>query len=345
MSRTLTLSLLTCAVGFAVSAGVSQAAELTAHDLRMETRTQWDYQPLQGPRTPAREHDIFTPGSDEAISEPQTPPPPVEPGDFRDPPPAESMVPPPSHPKDPKTVTSLELGGQASFYHYHEKDLGVKLQGPQGGVQVVATGAIGSQWFVRGDGKFTAGSLDYKGSGENDDNPNYTAEARLTIGRDFLTRNFGISPYVGIGYRFLHSDDRGITTTGYYGYQRDSHYLFLPIGVQPRVQFPNGDRLTLTAEYDPLLQGWQYSYLSDIYYGFPDLSNKQKAGYGLRGDLMYQRDKWSFGPYVNYWNINQSDYACGSNHDATTIYTFCGVEPHNHTVEYGLQFRYRFYED
>lgn len=342
MSKTLTLSFLVGAVGLVVATDSSLAAEITARDLRMETRTQWDYQPMQGPRSRLRERTIFTPGSAEADGQqdPLTPPPPVEPGDYKEPPRAESMVPPSAQPKHPKTVTSLEVGAQGSFYHYHERDLGVTLDGPQGGVQAIATGAIGAQWFLRADGRFTAGSLEYEGSGEMDSNPNYVGEVRATIGRDFLTRNWGISPYVGIGYRYVHSDVRGVTTTGQLGYQRDNHLLFVPIGVQPRMQLANGDRITLTAEYDPVLQGWQESFLSDIN-GFPDLTNKQTGGYGLRGDLMYQTGDWSFGPFVNYWNINQSETDCG----VGPLVAVCGFEPHNHTVEYGLQFRYRFYQD
>ncbi|MDD3182070.1 MAG: hypothetical protein PHD48_04615 [Alphaproteobacteria bacterium] len=341
MTKILSLSLLACTMGTLASMGSVQAAELTARDLRMETRTQWDYQPLQGPRFRAHDRDIFTSGSNDAVSgDPLALPSSVEPGDYKDPPRTEDRFVSQKYLKDLRTSTSLEVGAQISSYHYHERDLGVKLQGPQGGVQVIATGAIGSQWFLRGDGRFTAGSLDYKGSGTMDTNPNYIGEARATIGHDFLARNWGVSPYVGIGYRYLHSDVRGVTTTGHLGYQRDSHYLFVPIGIQPRVLFPNGDKLTLTAEYDPLLQGWQESFLSDVS-GYPDLTNKQKAGYGLRADLMYQRFNWAFGPYMNYWNINQSETECG----VGTVYATCGYEPHNHTLEYGLQVRYKFFQD
>jgi hypothetical protein len=343
MSRKLALSLFVLAAGTCFVTTPSEAAEITARDLRMETRTQWDYQPMQGPRAKARDRDFFSPRST-LKDGPETPPPPVVPGDYRDPPRAEDMVPPPENPKDPKTVTALEIGVQGSFYHYHEKDLGVKLQGPQGGVHALATGDIGGQWFLRADGRFTAGSPSYKGSGQMDTNPNYIGELRATIGRDFLTRNYGISPYVGVGYRYLYSDIRGMTTTGQLGYRRANHMLFVPIGLQPRVQLPNGDKLTLTAEYDPMLKGWQESFLSDVGESYPDLTNKQKTGYGVRADLMYQKDNWSAGPFMNYWNINQSTTECGVGSGASPL-SVCGYEPHNHTLEYGFQLRYRFYQD
>lgn len=341
MSKFVSLSSFLFALGLIASSQPSVAAELTARDLRMTANTRWDYQPMQGPRYATQDNSIFRPGTEADPMENVTPPSPVDPGDWRDTPPRmEDRVPPNQHPKDPRTVTALELGLHGSYYHYHESSLGVTFDGPQGGAQFLATGALGSQWFVGGEGRVTFGSLKYEGSGESDNNDNVTAEVRATIGRDFVTRNWGVSPYLGVGYRYLHSDSRGVTTTGAHGYQRDNHLLFMPIGVQPRMQLPSGDRISLTAEYAPVLHGWQESFLSDVN-GYPDLTNKQRGGYGLRGDLMYQKENWSFGPFVNYWNINQSDTECGTG----SLVSVCGYEPHNHTVEYGVQFRYRFYQD
>ncbi|MGL1161882.1 hypothetical protein ACSTKX_24865, partial [Vibrio parahaemolyticus] len=57
-------------------------------------------------------------------------------------------------------------------------------------------------------------------------------------------------------------------------------------------------------------------------------------GYGMRGNMMFEWSKWSMGPFFNYWNIDQSQLACNN--------YLCGVEPHNQTIEYGFQGRYRF---
>ena len=331
-SAFVSLFCLTALTGFSDPA----QAYVTARDIRTETRTGWDYQPGQGPRYRSTDKDYFRPAV--KAEQPLIPPPPVVEGDWRDPPRAESMVPPKPDSKKPWTETSLEAGLQISSYHYHESSLGVKLQGPEYGLNLMGTAALGDYWFLRGEGRVVGGRLDYKGSGVLKDRPNYIAEVRATAGRDLVWRNFGISPYVGVGYRFLNNDIRGTSTTGAQGYVRRSQYLFAPIGLQPRVQLPNGDRLTLTAEFDPLIRGWQESNLSGAIDGYPDLTNVQKGGYGARGELMYQRGLWTFGPFVNYWNINQSDTDCG----AGTGFYGCGYEPHNHTLEYGMQFRYRF---
>ena len=39
----------------------ANAAEVTARDIRTETRTQWDYQPMQGPRRRTTDRDFFRP--------------------------------------------------------------------------------------------------------------------------------------------------------------------------------------------------------------------------------------------------------------------------------------------
>ncbi|MGE4352095.1 MAG: autotransporter outer membrane beta-barrel domain-containing protein [Bdellovibrionales bacterium] len=345
MTRSSTLSIFALATGLMLSVHPLSATELTARDLRMETQTHWDYQPMQGPYHPARERDLFTPGKGEGRPAPQTPPPPLVSGDYHNPPRTEDRVPPKPPRTQPVTTTSLEGGIQGSIYHYHEKDLGVKLDGEQFGFHLIGSLALGSQWFTKMDGRASGGVVEYEGSGKSETNPNYEAEVRWTLGRDFVKDRFVISPYVGVGYRYLHSDVRGVTSVNAHGYQRDNHMVFVPIGVQPKMQFASGDRVSLTLEYDPMISGWQHSYLSDVYAGYPDLMNRQTAGYGLRGDLMYEKAKWSFGPYVNYWNINQSDEKCKTGNDGVYAYTICGVEPHNHTLEYGIQLRYRFYEE
>lgn len=64
----------------------------------------------------------------------------------------------------------------------------------------------------------------------------------------------------------------------------------------------------------------------------------RKKGYGIRLNTAYEMNDWSFGTFLNYWKIGDSErnyYA-----DGTTVY---GVyEPKNVTTEVGLQVKYRF---
>ncbi|MDD2324899.1 MAG: autotransporter domain-containing protein [Alphaproteobacteria bacterium] len=369
-----------CLAAFSLMAPSVQAS-VTARDIRTTIRTQWEFQPGQGPR-PIQQRDFFAPPPSAAstlstepyaISLPQAqpqatastepypaltvtnepyaaghepevpqdlpPPLPVVQDDWRNPPRAQDAVIPKTRRQKLETPTSVEAGLQGSAYHYEETSLGVLTEGEEVGVNVVGQAAFGDGWFVRGDARLSFGQVDYKGSGTSEDEPNHIAEVRATIGRDLIWNSFALSPYIGIGYRYLNNDGRGDTSTGAWGYVRRSQYLFAPIGLQPRMMFPNGDILSVTAEFDPLLRGWQDSLLSTTP-GYPDLHNPQKGGYGVHGDVMYKTGNWSFGPFLNYWNINQSEIACA----AGTYYYGCGYEPHNHTVEAGLQFRYQLYQ-
>lgn len=257
---------------------------------------------------------------------------------------------PPRNPVAPVTETSIELGAQFGYYFYKEpnltqingRDISIDLRGLKYGITGTFTGKLDDNWFVKADTRLTYGRVDYDGylsngtplevKGEHD----ALAEIRTMVGYDFVFDNWVIAPSLGLGYRFVYNDGTNVSPSAY---GRDSNYLFLPIAIEPRVQFPNGDRLSLNLEYDHLIYGWQYSYLGDVNPGNPTLVNRQKDGYGLRGNLMYNRGKWSFGPYANYWNIASSERAC----DTGSGFILCGEEPHNYTVEFGIEARFRLY--
>ena len=162
------------------------------------------------------------------------------------------------------------------------------------------------------------------------------------MGKDFVFEqlngvpvDFSLAPYIGIGYRNLLNDSRGITSIGKRGYRRDSEYLYIPIGVTHRFLLDDSSRISTNIEYDQLVEGWQTSYLNDFSAQQVNIVNGQYSGYGLRGNLNYERANWSAGPFFYYWNINRSDLARGAGNSEW-------LEPHNDTLEYGLQARYRF---
>ena len=69
------------------------------------------------------------------------------------------------------------------------------------------------------------------------------------------------------------------------------------------------------------------------------MTNKQHKGYGLKLSVMYQKKNSAIGPYVDYWNIAQSE--------SVLVYKNCslygsGVEPKNNTIEFGVKASYQF---
>ena len=100
-----------------------------------------------------------------------------------------------------------------------------------------------------------------------------------------------------------------VTDAGFSGYDRRSQYLYIPIGASMDLKWRDWG-FRPTAEFDYFVHGWQESYLRDVGYD-NNLGNDQSAGYGLRGSIMFAPPvdfhNFSFGPYVRYWNIHNSD--------------------------------------
>lgn len=242
-------------------------------------------------------------------------------------------------PADPLlTRRGWEVGGQIAHYHYEEPNF-AKLTGPRVGAVGAYTFANPSRVYTRIDGRISYGSLKYEGSGTRDNIPDSIFEARAVIGKDFLVSDsVALSPYIGLGLRYLYNDLRGYSVVGnttYVGYRRYSTYAYAPIGLTVRMK--TGDQWVFapTFEYDAFLGGRQYSQLTDTGIGYSDASNRQHNGYGYRASLMLESGRWAFGPWLQYWNIKDSD----------TVPIGLGkvaMEPANWTREYGVELRYRF---
>ena len=238
-----------------------------------------------------------------------------------------------------ETTSGIDLAFQLSDYRYEEPSLNVKLGGQKFGFDTTAAYAFGNDWFVGGELRNAFGFSEYKGSGTLSGNFENLFDVRGVVGKDFRAEPFVIAPYLGLGYRDFYSDDRGTTSTGASGYRRENQLYYIPVGVEPRFHVSAETNITANLEYDYVVRGKQTSKLSDANAGFPDISNNQKSGYGFRGNLMWETNKWAAGPFFNYWNIQQSDTSCAT----SSTLGLCGYEPTNNTLEAGLQFRYHLF--
>ena len=86
--------------------------------------------------------------------------------------------------------------------------------------------------------------------------------------------------------------------------------------------------LGVAAEVAPLLWGRQYSNIND------GITNKQTSGTHLRLTTLWEADKWSVGPYYQFWRVDDSDVDCSG--------SICGLEPKNFTREWGLSLQMKF---
>ena len=238
------------------------------------------------------------------------------------------------------TRTGNEIGVTASSYKYTEPG-NIAIKAAKVGFDYSGTYAIGSEWpnrsdgwFVRGDMRFATGKGDYSGiSGTLNNRPDWYYEIRGLIGKDFRFGDYTLSPYAGLGYRYLFNDLRGVTSTGAGGYRRESNYTTIPVGVTHKMNLSNQAQLLTTAEYSFLARGRQESKLSDANPAIQDVSHTQRSGYGLRLGTMVRFATWSVGPSLILWHIKESDRA--SNAPLT-------VEPRNNTYEIGVKALYHF---
>lgn len=243
------------------------------------------------------------------------------------------------------TQTGNTLGLTLSGYQYKEPSLGVTISAPLVGVDYTGTYAFDNDWFVRADARYAYGSAKYSGSGTQSNIPYSYYDLRGLFGYDFSFSEVGgfvLAPFTGIGYRYLFDNQAGPTSSGANSYNRTSNYLYLPIGVTHRMQVNDTHKLETVFEYDYLIQGTQVSYLSQAGSYLPDVTNQQFRGYGLRLSSMYQFSEWSIGPYVTYWNIQNSNSVTNTITVNRVNYRLTAYEPANNTIEAGIKVTYSF---
>ena len=256
----------------------------------------------------------------------------------------------------PRNKIQWNVYEEAFSYRYREPGL-MRNTGIMSGLAADVT--YRSNPVLKAQGRLAWGQVDYRSvnTGSQNDIDDVLFETRALAGYDFAAAQ-GVSfpesmlmPYVGIGYRYLNDDSSGTrTTTGHAGYERESQYIYSPIGIEvfreyvgPVGGFGQSWGVGATLEYDLFWWGRQTSFLSDVNPAFSDLRNNQDKGYGVRGSLKFQVRSQQvdvfISPFVNYWSIKKS-------HDSNIYYSGTiwgyGWDPKNNTTEIGCAMGIRF---
>jgi len=277
------------------------------------------------------------------------------------------------------TPTGHEVNVSVGTYTYSEPgDQSISIHGPKLGGEYAATLSLSRRrlWFLQADGRGTIGSATYDGwcspwlvapngaspngyelglgnaspcteSGDSD----WYVEGRGLVGKDFIGRKWGVSPFTGLGLRHLSNG-----TTGVDGFRTDN-YLYLPFGATARTRVASQSALSFSLEYDRLLHGWQTTRNSELgggdvpatatapaftIDGFSDVSFDQHSGWALRASARYQATRtWSVEPSYVHWNVGASPA-----NDVTATFTVNHVtaqeqlgfyEPLNFTNEFAVK--------
>ncbi len=170
------------------------------------------------------------------------------------------------------------------------------------------------------------GQVEYtsNGTGSISNISDYQLETTGYIGIPYENSNYRITYFTGLGGRYLlNAMGLKLTTTGHAGYDRESRYVYLPLGIN----FETGS-FELRYEYLYFLYGQQKSYLSDASPNLPDISNDQEDGSGMRLTAkIYTESEMGYEFYMDYWDIADSKL------DTTGNF----MEPRNTTSETGLR--------
>ena len=272
---------------------------------------------------------------------------------------------------------TLEIGVEWFDYAYREEGL-MKLDGTMVGAYLVYTHRQAEpqeqarHWkdlfkaskyalfdMIRLDTRFSRGDdIKYRGSAINEDETHWTWESRAVIGYDVAVKeNVIVTPYVGLGYRYLMDDNGGETIyyghTGYWTYDRESKYIYMPIGFDIMRKLRNRWTIGLNLEYDIFLDGEQTSHFGDGPAGsnYDTAVNEQDEGYGLRGSIRLVKEgnrvDFVIEPFARYWHIKDSEITFltrnGQHIPGATPGTYkAGKEPNNRTWEFGLRAGIRF---
>jgi len=240
--------------------------------------------------------------------------------------------------------TSFDIGPEVYSFKYEEPGL-MEEEGMFYGVRLGYTSRdwvpsspkeplSGGGVMFRAEGRIAYGQVDYDGATQGgtpltiEDVDDYALEARALLGADWLGENTLNTLYAGVGYRYLNDD----LSEHPAGYERESNYLYVPLGYRFDGSYKVGWSFGFGAEFDVFIIGNQRSHLSDV--GLVDVDNRQDSGYGYRAsvDLQYKSKDTIFviEPFFRYWDIDKSETELGV------------FEPANETTEYGISILWMF---
>lgn len=226
----------------------------------------------------------------------------------------------------------FSLEGQLSNYAYEEPGV-MELKGKKFAVSGRITHRGESDVFTAAEARIAYGTVDYNSvnTGSFSGAPDYLNDFRALVGRRFNAGSSSISPYFGVGWRYLINDSStAVSSTGHAGFRRVSGYNYLPIGIDWHSKM-GGNYIEFNAEYDLLLRGTQRSEIP----GEP-IKNTQNTGHGFRASAMWGQGHWAAGPFANIWKISDS------NKEICNGGTALCWEPKNNTNEAGIRIRYLF---
>ena len=180
------------------------------------------------------------------------------------------------------------------------------------------------------------GQVDYQsnGTGTMAGIPDYQLEGTGYLGLPINVSNNRLTFFSGLGFRYLlNASGLKQSSTGHFGYDRESRYAYMPIGLNYEFNSSNKSYWELRGEYLHFLYGQQTSKLSQVSSGHNDITNDQEDGSGikLRAKFHFNNES-AFEGYMDFWDIADSKLDVSGNF----------MEPRNTTSETGIRYYKKF---
>ena len=188
-----------------------------------------------------------------------------------------------------------------------------------------------SEIYVGFKNRLAAGQVDYTsaGTGTMTEVPDYQFETTGYLGIPLEGSNSRTTIFSGLGFRYLlNASGLKLSSTGHAGYDRESRYIYIPIGVNIET-----GPWEFRGEYLFFVYGQQKSYLSQVSANYGDITNDQEEGSGIKLTAKYYLEtNFGYEIYMDYWDIADSKLDVTGNL----------MEPRNTTSETGLRIFWSF---
>lgn len=233
----------------------------------------------------------------------------------------------------------LRMGVDVNYFDYEEPGV-MNETGVMAGIYGLYTFDYLYPLTFSGYGSMSFGNLDYDGAIVYEDGteeplqvstPNFIFNMRGISGLKLRAEDHVWTPYIGLGYRYLEDD---LPTQ--YGYIREQTYYYVPVGVMLMFVTKFGWSFEGTLEYDIFLDGRNRSYGGAL---GPGITVHQNSGQGARASVNFLFPKmlypnypvkFNIEPFVEYWDINDSNVVNGF------------YEPANESTMFGMRLGMEF---
>jgi hypothetical protein len=261
----------------------------------------------------------------------------------------------------------LDLSIKGGYFRYDEPSADISYTGIVSGIQGAYKKSF-SIWSFKIQSEIMSGNLDYSGrlnshstaDGASVSSSNtrgslsygsdlWYSDTALLLGSPYCRNGYSLTPYAGLGYRYLDNPDNPDVP---YDYRRQVSYLYVPMVLEFQKTLSENRSWGIIGEVDVLLKGSVRADLSDASEKYNDLNFQQSLGGSVKLTGLYNREILGYAislkPFVEIWMVEESDTDV-LEYDGTRVMVksanghygdYC--EPSNITLTAGLQLNMMF---